>query len=72
MLRSVCILQTMSKVVPLPCVKRVFYEGEDQDGPEMRARYRCRSPSALTCTAAQFSDCRTAPDSCACSQPIIA
>ena len=43
------ILQTMSKVVPLPCVKRVFYESEDQDGPELRARYRCSS-----CIALQF------------------
>ena len=47
-LKTFLITQTMNKVVPLPCVKRVFYETEDQEGPELRARYRCSTRIALT------------------------
>ena len=36
-------MQTLSKVVPLPCVKRVFYESDEQEAAAQHAEFRCCS-----------------------------
>lgn len=37
------LIQTLSKVVPLPCVKRVFYETDEQEAAALHAEFRCCS-----------------------------